>query len=259
MDIRSIAPHPAGNISLRQSDNAAVAAFPVNAVHPATERSFQRAEAVPEPRQEKSRVQISSQGKLRLALADIQAAGKALKEPAKTSSADQVRKSLQDFVGAYNAANNAANNSLSGTLADKGRALSGDNRIHQAGIDLNSVVTAGNIATELGKIGITANRDGSLKLDRQALDKMYQENPQGVTVTLANLARQAEGAVARQNDTGGNTINAINNRAREYAAQQNAQQTRIEASQNEVEQRANQNNRAFSLRGIEIYQRTISL
>lgn len=259
MVVRSIAPHPADNITLRQSGNSAVAAFPVNAVHPATERGLQRTEAIPEPPQEKSRVQISRQGKLRLALADIQDTGKALKESEKSSSADQVRKSLQDFIGAYNAVNNTANSSLPGTLADKGEALSGDNRINQAGIDLNSVVTAGNIATELGKIGITANRDGSLKLDSQALDKAYQENPQGVAGTLANLGLRAEGAVARQNDTRGNTINAINNRARDYAALQNAQQTRIDASQNEIQQRAIQNNRAFSLRGIESYQRTISL
>ncbi len=237
MDIQSIALNAARIAPPRQGGNAAID------VDPAAE-ALRRSQVILEQRRESTQVQISVLGRVKSALADVQSAGKALAEPPKAATVDQVKKSLQDFVAAYNNARST---------------LAVDIRVRQAGIDLNRVAAAGSNPLELGKIGVTANQDRSLKLDVRTLEKAFQENPQGVLGTLATFGRQAEGAAAPHIENSGNTINALSTRARDLAAQQNAQQARSEASRNEVQQRANQINQAFTIRGIASYQRTFSL
>ena len=237
MDIQSIALNAARIAPPRQGGNAAID------VDPAAE-ALRRSQVILEQRRENTQVQISVLGRVKSALADVQSAVKALAEPPKAATVDQVKKSLQDFVAAYNNARST---------------LAVDIRVRQAGIDLNRVAAAGSNPLELGKIGVTANQDRSLKLDVRTLEKAFQENPQGVLGTLATFGRQAEGAAAPHIENSGNTINALSTRARDLAAQQNAQQARSEASRNEVQQRANQINQAFTIRGIASYQRTFSL
>ena len=248
MDIQSIALNPARIAPPRQGGNAAID------VDPAAE-ALRRSQVILEQRRENTQVQNSVLGRVKSALADVQSAGKALAEPPKAATVDQVKKSLQDFVAAYN----NARSTLARANGDKGNTPAVDIRVRQAGIDLNRVAAAGSNPLELGKIGVTANQDRSLKLDVQTLEKAFQENPQGVLGTLATFGRQAEGAAAPHIENSGNTINALSTRARDLAAQQNAQQARSEASRNEVQQRANQINQGFTIRGIASYQRTFSL
>jgi len=247
MDIQSIIPDTSNKLQPRQGSAAA-------SVDPATE-ALKRPVAALQQRREKNQVQISVLGQLKSALADVHNAANALAEPSQSATIEQVKMTVQNFVVVFNNANSI----LAGVAADKSNSLAGDNRIRQAGIDLNSVGTAGNIATELDKIGMTANRDGFLTLDTQALEKAFQANPQGVTETLAKVAHQTEGFVTRPIDGSGNAINAPGNRVRNLAAEQNAQQARTDTSQREIQQRANQIHQAFSIGGIASYQRMFSL
>ena len=224
---------------------AAAAADPVA-------KALQKPVAALEQQIQKTQVKISAFGQVKSAFVDVQSAGKALADPKKTATLDDIKQVLQGFVAAFNNTNKVLAGATNGNGQGIG-ALASDNNARLAGNDLRRITTAGNNTADLRKIGVSVNQGGSLTLDITKLASAFQANPQSVTGTLAGIGRQAESTATRQLASTGNAIGTLDTRARDLTAQQQAQQARNDASQRAVQQRANLVNQAFSSNGIASY------
>ena len=219
----------------RQTDTAAAAS---KALKRATDRTDEKLES--------TKVQLSAFGQIKGALSELQAASKAVSEPKKTATTDDARKTVENFVAAFNKSNAAAGNA----------ALANDARARGAANDVRRSVSEGDGLAELKKAGITQNKDGSLALDTKALDKALKAAPQQTVAAVAEVGQRVERTATRELASSGNvgaSVTALNQRSRSLAAEQSAQQARVEASQRTVEQRTA--NIAQVANGIAAYQR----
>ena len=204
-----------------------------------------------------TKVQLSAYGQIKGAFSEVQTTGKALSDLKTTSTADDVKKAVNGFVSAYNKANKAVGAATQGDGEQTG-ALANDSRARIAGNDLRRSVTEGSSLSDLKKIGITQNKDGSLNVDTKALEKALQSNSNQVLSTVAGIGQQVEKTTTQElanNGNVGSSVNSLNNRSRSLEAQQSAQQEQITASQRLIEQQTTQINNVFA-GGLAAYQRT---
>lgn len=206
-----------------------------------------------------TKVQLSAYGQIKGAFSEVQTASKALSEPKKTATTDNVKKAVAGFVSAFNKANKTVGAAVQGDGKQVGT-LANDARARNAVTDLRRSVTEGSALSDLGKIGITQNKDGSLAVDAKALDKALQSNPDQVRSTVAGVGQQVEKTATRElanNGNVGSSVNTLNNRSRSLEARQSAQQDQLAASQRLVEQQTTQLNNIFA-GGLAAYQRTLT-
>ena len=136
-------------------------------------------------------VQLSASAQIKSSYYDIQSAAKSLSAPGKSTTAEDTTKAVQDFAEAFNKATLAINSALRGD----GRAasvLAGEGRAGLVGYDLKKIIPNGENTADLKKIGISARQDGTMFVDKQALQKAIRENPEAVRQTLARVGAQAE-------------------------------------------------------------------
>jgi len=217
----------------------------------ATKRATDRTEA----NLESSQVQLSAYGQIKGAVSELQSASKAVAEPRNTATADEARRTIENFVSAYNKANatvaRATRNDRDGTGA-----LANDARARGAGNDLRRSASEGESLAKLDKAGITQNKDGSLSLDAKALDKALKESPTGTVAAVSAVARQVEKTATKELASSGNvgsSVQTLDERSRRLQSEQAAQQATIEASQRTVQQKTA--NIAQAASGIAAYQR----
>lgn len=103
---------------------------------------------------------------------------------------------VEEYVGAYNQLRTALNSaSAPGTAGSQGGPLAGDAGIRDMGRRLSAltstVLSPDGPYTTLADLGVSTNRDGTLKLDSARLDKAIAENPAAVTEML-NPAEPSE-------------------------------------------------------------------
>jgi flagellar hook-associated protein 2 len=123
-----------------------------------------------------------------------------------TQSTTALQSAAQSFVTAYN--------SLSGmldSLSASGGALANDGTAAQLQQDISNTYlqnyATGGSFTSLAQIGVSANADGTLSLDANALQSAFQTDPTG-TVSLLNQASQAFDNVANNYVAPGGLISA---------------------------------------------------
>lgn len=206
-----------------------------------------------------SEVKLSAYGQVKSAVAELQSSSKKLTDSTNTDTADEAKKAAQNFVNAFNNARAVANRAINGDksgggeLANEGRARIAANELSRA---LDRTAT-----NELKSIGITANKDGSLKIDAQKFEQAQQSRPQEVAAALENAGQQAEQAANRQLQNNGNvtrSINALSNQVRDMEAQQAQRQNLADAMQRATEE-ANTRINAASASGIAAYQKILSM
>ena len=199
-------------------------------------------------------VQLSAFGQIKSSFVDIQSAAKSLSAPGKTSTTEDITKAVQTFASAYNNATSTVNTALTGDGKSPG-ALAGNALANLTSFDLKRVVTSGTNTADLKKIGVNANKDGTLSVDTKALQSALQANPNAVQDTLAKVGAQA-GQVSQKelasNGNVGSSVNTLSTRANYLTAQATAQQKLATDSQNAVLQQSSiVNNNAAS--GIAAY------
>ena len=192
-------------------------------------------------------VQLSAFGQIKSSFVDIQSAAKSLSAPGKTSTTEDITKAVQTFASAYNNATSTVNTALTGDGKSPG-ALAGNALANLTSFDLKRVVTSGTNTADLKKIGVNANKDGTLSVDTKALQSAVQD-------TLAKVGAQA-GQVSQKelasNGNVGSSVNTLSTRANYLTAQATAQQKLATDSQNAVLQQSSiVNNNAAS--GIAAY------
>lgn len=233
------------------SNTAAVARKDgTSAVAKATKRATDRTEQ----QLESTQVQLSAYGQIKGAVSELQTASKAVTEPKKTATADDARKTIENFVSAYNKANDTVTRTTRSNRREAG-ALANDARARGAGNDLRRAVAENDGLAELKKAGINQNRDGSLSLDTKALDKALKERPAETVTAVAEVATKVERTATRELASNGNvgaSVQTLDQRSRRLEAEQSSQQALIEASRRTAEQKTANVAQAA---GIAAYQR----
>lgn len=240
-----------------QSGSVGSSTIPVARQDPtaAAAKATKRATGRTEEKLESTKVQLSAYGQIKGAVSELQAASKAVSEPRKTATADEARKTIENFVSAYNKANATVARTTRNDRKESG-ALANDTRARGAGNDLRRSVSESEGLAKLDKAGITQNKDGSLSLDTKALDKALKESPTETVAAVANVARQVEKTATKElasNGNVGSSVQTLDERSRRLEAEQAAQQAAVEASQRTVQQKTA--NIAQAASGIAAYQR----
>ncbi|MFT3811889.1 MAG: flagellar filament capping protein FliD [Acidovorax sp.] len=125
---------------------------------------------------------LSTLGQFKSAMADLKTAASALNNPA---GADNTQSLMEKFVAAYNATVKAAGTSGQNASADTSVAR-----------ELRQMRTALHDAggASLSSLGLSLGKDGTLALDRAALEKNLQSNAAGTVAALGQLGQRVAGA-----------------------------------------------------------------
>jgi hypothetical protein len=182
---------------------------------------------------ESTRVELSAQGQLKSAYADLQASAKAVSEPGKTAAVTDVRKAAKALVAAYNKALQATQTS-DRTAARTETANTADRRPAAAN-ELQVTLTRENSQAELNKAGITQESNGTLRLDEKVLTRALDEAPEATRTTLNRIGRTVERVAARDLGEGNGEARTATQqqttRIQRAEVEQNQQQERVEATQ----------------------------
>ncbi len=150
--------------------------------------------------------QLSSFGKLKSAVSDVQLAASALNAFAATTSAADVKTAAARFVANFNAALTTARSAaaLRGPVSTES---SSANRISR---DLGRSVAANTVAMDaLRKLGVKQLPDGTLALDTAKFDAANKADPAAVRTALAKTGQQVNQAATKELATGGDVNNLM--------------------------------------------------
>ncbi len=171
-----------------------------------------------------STTHLSSFGKLKSAVSEVQLASRALRSLTTTASAASVTLAASNLVTAYN---NAIKTAKAAALVTGAPAESASAR--RAGRELVQAVTAdATTLASLKKLGISALPDGTLMLDSKTLDAAQLTDPAGAKTVLAKLGNGIDKAATQELATDGlvsTSLTALNRRATLLKAQQDAMAT----------------------------------
>jgi hypothetical protein len=244
--VRNVTASQKAGVSISTKADLATGAFEL-----ASQRIGQQANA--------ANVQLSAFGLVKSSFVEVQSAGKNLTTPAKTSTIEDLTKSLQSFADAYNKATITVGLSRNGTANSAG-VLADNGLANLAGFDLKRIVNSGNTIASLNKIGVTQNKDGTLDINTNALKNSFLTNPAQVQNTLAKVGAQAIIVSQRELASTGNigsSMNTLSIRSKNLASQASSQQILSTNSNTLVQQQtANYGNAA---NGIAEYLKMFSL
>ena len=169
--------------------------------------------------------QLSGVGKLKSAVATVQAGAQNLRQlPSTTNSAD-TKAALVNFVKAFNDAASTAKAAGSGTSTDTANTQTA-NRVSRS---LQRAVTndAGT-AEALKQVGVSLSSEGKLVIDAVKLDAAQNSNAGQVKSNLAKIGLQLDKAANQELDVSGavgSRLAALNQNASVLKSQQAALQT----------------------------------
>jgi flagellar hook-associated protein 2 len=185
-------------------------------------------------------VQLSAFGQINSGFANVQSASKVLVTPPKNSTSADVVNAVQNFAKAYNTATTAVSTAVNGTANEKG-ALANNYQARFAGSDLKSVLANSTNVTDLSKIGVSVNKDGTLAVDTKVLQASIQANPDAVNATLAKIGQQAGQVTTKDLSKTGNvggSVNMLSGTSKTLQAQAAEQQQMFSNSQLIVQQQS---------------------
>lgn len=165
----------------------------------AAQPGLQKAEKRIQAQVDVATAQLSTFGKLKSALSDVQAGGQALAAAAGGSKPAAQKAALSQFVTMYNAAIDSAKSAAS---------LAGDGAATQSALrtikDLLHAVNAKNGSQSvLGQLGLDLGASGKLVWDSSAFDAAQKANPSAVAQGLAGMGQQVSAASTQELATDG--------------------------------------------------------
>lgn len=206
----------AGNVSNGQSSTQST-----TAASPAS-KAMDKATARIQAQLDTTTAQLSSFGKLKSAVSNLQLDAKGLAATTPQSSVADVRAAASNFAASFSAAvitaNSTANLSTASALEssnarrvtrDLGNALSGNTAVFDAA----------------KKLGFKLESDGTLTVDAKKFDTAQKADPAAVQATLAKLAQAVEKSASNELAAGGvvnGSIASLNQRSNTLKTQQSA-------------------------------------
>lgn len=222
--------------------------------------AFKRANDRVEQEQESTKVRLSAFGQIQSSFSQVRTAGKALSEVRETATADDMKKSVQGFVTAYNNAVKSVGTAVGSR--EKAGVLAEESRARLAGNDLRRTTMADDNLAELRKMGVTANKDGTLAFDAKAFDKAAQGNIEGVRTSMSGVGQRMEQVAARElSGTGnvGSTVKALDARAKSLESLRAGQETMVAETQRVVEKQGQRLDAALNGSLVASYEKIFSL
>jgi len=221
---------------------------------------FQKADKRVQQQREAVSVQLSSFGKQKLSFSETQIASRALSDTKQTATDADITKAADNFVKAFNTAAQTARSATTpnGALTDNSRARAAESDLRR------TISTDSTAASDLKKIGITQQQDGTLAIDTKKFDAALKANPDALRATLSSIGQKVDQTATRElanNDNIGSSVSALDNRARSLESRQTEQQALAVAAQQTVStQTADLNKGLNNLNtGAAAYQRIFSL
>ena len=206
--------------SLTGSKTATQSAKSVSSTSSVLQKAETRIKAVVD----QSTTHLSSFGKLKSAVSEVQLASRALRSLTTTASGASVKLAASNLVTAYN---NAIKTAKAAAIVTGAPAEAASAR--RAGRELAQAVTAdATTLASLKKMGISALPDGTLMLDTKTLDAAQPANPTGTQTALAKLGDRLDKVATQELATDGtvaSSITSLNRRATLLKAQQDAMNT----------------------------------
>jgi hypothetical protein len=222
-----------------------------------TTDAFQKADKRINQQRESVNVQLSSFGKLKSSLAETQSASRELSDSKRSATDTDLKSTANNFVQAFNTATQTARSTAAqlGTSPQSHRARATETDLRRA-VSSDTTVTS-----DLKKVGITQQKDGSLAIDTKKFDAALKTDPDSLRGTLSKIGQQVDRtATSELADRGnvGSSLSSLSNRARSLENTQDAQQSQAAAAQQVVRtQTARLNNNLNS--GAAAYQRIFSI
>jgi flagellar capping protein FliD len=230
-----------------------------SSVDPITQ-AFQNADKRVQLQRESVSVQLSSFGRLKSSFSETQTASRALSDTKQPVTDADLTKTTNNFIKAFNTAAQTARSVAipKGALTDNSRARAAEN-------DLSRTISADSTATsDLKKIGVTQQQDGTLAIDQNKFNAALKTNPDAVRSTLSAIGQQVDRTATRELANSGNigsSVSSLDNRAKKLENQQAEQQALAVASwQTTSAQTSNPNNSLSSQNtGAAAYLRIFSI
>jgi hypothetical protein len=180
----------------------------------AVAQAMKKADARLQSQVDTTGTQLSSLGKLKSAVADMQASAHALGGLTAASPAADVKAAASSFIAAFN------------TSLGSAKAAASAMGTRQVGGELARSVSANSANLDaLKKIGFKQLADGSLSLDAGKLDAALKADPAGVQAALGKLGQAADAVATKELATGGHVaapLASLTQRAGALKTQQNA-------------------------------------
>lgn len=172
--------------------------------------------------------QLSSFGKLKSAVSDVQIAAKALTDLSGNDSGAAVKTALGNLVNAFNATSGIAK----ATAALPG-ATDASQSAHRVARDLHHAVSDDSqISNAFKEIGVKFHAD-SLQVDVKKLDAALMADPDRVRAVLAEVGQQIHTTTSAELDASGNlggSLNSLSQLAKVLESQQSALQSAAQAT-----------------------------
>ena len=220
-------------------------------------QAFQKADQRVQQQRDVVSVQLSAFGRIKSSFSDTQVASRAFSDTKQTATDADIKKAASNFVKAFNTAAQTAKSATTaqGALADSGR-------VRLAGNDLRRTVSNDATATsDLKKIGITQQTDGTLAIDTKKFDAALKANPDALRSTLSSIGQKVDQTATRElakNGNIGGSVSALDNRAKSLESQQVDQQTQAAAVQQLVSAQTTRLNSSLNA-GAAAYERIFSI
>jgi flagellar capping protein FliD len=181
--------------------------------------------------------QLSSFGKLKSSVSDVQIAAKALIDLSGNDSSAAVKNAVSNLVSAFNASADIAK-----TTAALPGATDASQSAHRVGRDLHRAVSGdASISDALKDIGVRLH-EGGLALDPKRLDAALTADPDRVRAVLAEIGQQIHATTSTELEANGNvfdSLNSLSQLARVLESQQSALQSAAQATSTAQSNRAN--------------------
>jgi len=203
------------------TNNGQSATQATSATNPVSQ-AMQKAGARLQAQLDTTTAQLSSFGKLKSAVSDVQLAASALNAFTATTAAADVKTAATKFIASFNAVVTTAR-ATAGLPGAVSVESSSANRISR---DMDKSI-APNSATmdALRKLGVKQLSDGTLALDSAKFDAAQKADPASVRTALTKIGQQAEKAAAKELASGGDVTDSmasLNQRSTNLKTQQSS-------------------------------------
>jgi len=208
------------NTALSTTASATQTATQASSGTNAVAQAMKKADARLQSQVDTTGTQLSSLGKLKSAVADMQASAHALGGLTAASPAADVKAAASSFTAAFNTSLGSAKAAASAMGSSPAQGT------RQVGGELARSVSANSANLDaLKKIGFKQLADGSLSLDAGKLDAALKADPAGVQAALGKLGQAADAVATKELATGGHVaapLASLTQRAGALKTQQNA-------------------------------------
>lgn len=216
---------------------------------------LQKAETRIQAAVEQTTTRLSTMGKLKSAVSEVQLASRALHSLTTTASGASVKLAASSLVTAYNNAIKTARvaAAVTGAPSESASAKRASREL------LQSVAADAATLASLKKLGISVLPDGTLALDTKALDAAQAANPAGALTTLGKLGSHVDKAATQSLETKsnplslGSALSSLNLRAATLKAQQDSLASLTESLTTSMATAAKNTSSGFGSYGLSAY------